>query len=818
MSIFESKEFWSTTLSHNEEFDGNSICIGNIDNDPNGINKICVSSFKGVLRFYEPKFNSSSSQNILYEKAYDSPMLQIDLGNYIINSSDKQIGILQSKAFFVIQVSNLHGATHLKLCYDHKLKRNGHNFTRGRLGEKNYDLVFVQSIDGAISIYEQDSLINSISFSEVFFPGSIAFLSKTDSFIISNTSYEIECYNYNNLATIKKGSEKNEMKITHQWVSNIGELTKDIQVISNELNKKQEIVILSETLLNLLDSNGKIFYQKKLDYEPMAFRVYNVTDPNYVPNKLFDLMCMISSSLNHVLVYKGVNLAWAVKIFDTSLYLNFSDFDNVNKLIVSLGDNGRMSVFYLGTEVTKNQFIVQSKPLDQNFLINETQRLSHLIDNYSKGVVMESETSLSISAEVNERVFYDEESSDNIFYKDHYGKIIRGVVTLIFSYDGVCAQDIRVNIIVPYNVICDDPIFTITSLTKSNNTIKKVINFRVISDLYPTFTSIDVYASYYIKNDERKKDRTFQSTSFTLELPLPLFIRLSQDNKKSEASSKITLMTNKNQLKMDEIFSDLTHDFIDSDLIKGKPLSITFIYPNKAEATIIISKSSGRYRIQSNYFEALLFITHQIIMRINEHYQYDVEFYIEDPINFQKYFGLVNTHYTLIENKKKLNQELEKYSALYTTVQKSLLNKYKEKNPPQLYNLDFLLKQIHKEINAKSDDILKIDNEIRFNHRDIVIWTELMIYLLKLRSKMSEDHYQTVRCAFPLDNINENENSWEEVTLTNMGNMILYYFKNERKNLQEFKELTDLDKWNKYFIALFKEIIAHKGLKEKIEN
>ena len=36
MSIFESKEFWSASIvkEPDEEFDSNSIAIGNVDNDP----------------------------------------------------------------------------------------------------------------------------------------------------------------------------------------------------------------------------------------------------------------------------------------------------------------------------------------------------------------------------------------------------------------------------------------------------------------------------------------------------------------------------------------------------------------------------------------------------------------------------------------------------------------------------------------------------------------------------------------------------------------------------------------------------------------
>ncbi len=38
---------------------------------------------------------------------------------------------------------------------------------------------------------------------------------------------------------------------------------------------------------------------------------------------------------------------------------------------------------------------------------------------------------------------------DKIFYKDNYGKILRGQVTLEFSFDGNEAYDIRLNVIIP---------------------------------------------------------------------------------------------------------------------------------------------------------------------------------------------------------------------------------------------------------------------------------------------------------------------------------------------------------------------------------
>ena len=60
---------------------------------------------------------------------------------------------------------------------------------------------------------------------------------------------------------------------------------------------------------------------------------------------------------------------------------------------------GQLNVNYLGMEPIKNNKIIQSKPIDQEVLIKESKKLSQIIENYNKGVIVESDFSLSISAE-----------------------------------------------------------------------------------------------------------------------------------------------------------------------------------------------------------------------------------------------------------------------------------------------------------------------------------------------------------------------------------------------------------------------------------
>ena len=72
-------------------------------------------------------------------------------------------------------------------------------------------------------------------------------------------------------------------------------------------------------------------------------------------------------------------------------------------------------------------------------------------------------------------------------------------------------------------------------------------------------------------------------------------------------------------------------------------------------------------------------MTHQIVLRLSEFYNYDVNFFIEDDIIFTDYLNIVENHFKLFNSKKEMNDELEKYTGLYTIIQKNLLSKYKVK-------------------------------------------------------------------------------------------------------------------------------------------
>jgi hypothetical protein len=74
-----------------------------------------------------------------------------------------------------------------------------------------------------------------------------------------------------------------------------------------------------------------------------------------------------------------------------------------------------------------------------------------------------------------------------------------------------------------------------------------------------------------------------------------------------------------------------------------------------------LTKSNGSYNIESDNFESILFITNQIVDRLKDKYK-DINYWINDKFKVKDYFFKVKEHYELIQRKKKLMENLEKYT------------------------------------------------------------------------------------------------------------------------------------------------------------
>eukprot|EP00877_Chromochloris_zofingiensis_P007512 jgi/Chrzof1/3013/Cz12g08070.t1 len=83
MSLFTSREWWSTKLGSAEEFDQGSLCVANIDNDATDTVKIITGSLQGVLRVHLPHRQDCKVEDILLEQELEAAILQLEAGRFL---------------------------------------------------------------------------------------------------------------------------------------------------------------------------------------------------------------------------------------------------------------------------------------------------------------------------------------------------------------------------------------------------------------------------------------------------------------------------------------------------------------------------------------------------------------------------------------------------------------------------------------------------------------------------------------------------------------------------------------------------------------
>lgn len=123
--------------------------------------------------------------------------------------------------------------------------------------------------------------------------------------------------------------------------------------MSFDLNKTQKrnylLVACENHLFVVVVNTGKIKYIKKLSCVPSAIIINQLTQDN-------DLRFIISAFSHHLLFYKNFELIWAAKTDKVAHGFQLANFGKQKGLVVTINEEGWLSVLYLGAEPPKARF------------------------------------------------------------------------------------------------------------------------------------------------------------------------------------------------------------------------------------------------------------------------------------------------------------------------------------------------------------------------------------------------------------------------------------------------------------------------------
>ena len=218
-----------------------------------------IASFEGYLRIYAPKEGGFTHDHLILEKYLEDGILQIQIGKFT-TVNEFNLAVLHSRRLSIYTVEReAEHSSKLVLQYEHQMDRNSFNFISGKFGKKELGIC-VQSIDGQLSFFNQETPQMQIQLADFYLPGPFIYAEDQDSIVVSNTCYEIECYSY---ATLNAQANQNK-KAVPVWVCNIGEqafhmMQVKVQSKNRQNVAKYDIVVVGDQTLFILNQ-GKIRY------------------------------------------------------------------------------------------------------------------------------------------------------------------------------------------------------------------------------------------------------------------------------------------------------------------------------------------------------------------------------------------------------------------------------------------------------------------------------------------------------------------------------------------------------------------------------
>ncbi|XP_021564847.1 protein PTHB1 isoform X4 [Carlito syrichta] len=735
MSLFKARDWWSTVLGEKEEFDQGCLCLADVDNSGNGHDKIIVGSFMGYLRIFNPHpvktGDGAQAEDLLLEVHLQDPILQVEVGKFVSGSELLHLAVLHSRKLCVYSVSGTlgnveHGNQYqIKLMYEHNLQRTACNMTYGSFGGvKGRDLICIQSMDGMLMVFEQESYAFGRFLPGSLLPGPLAYSSRTDSFITVSSCRQVESYKYEVLAFATDADKRQETeqqkvgsgkRLVVDWTLNIGEQALDICIVSFN-QSASSVFVLGERNFFCLKENGQIRFMKKLECSPSCFLPYCSVSEGTINT-------LIGNHNNMLHIYQDVTLKWATQLPHIPVAVRVGCLHDLKGVIITLSDDGHLQCSYLGTDPSLFQAPkVESRELNYDELDIELKELQKVIKdvNKSQGVwpMTEREDDLNVFAVVSPNFDSVSQATDAEVGTDP----VPSVTVKVTLQNRVVLPKAKLSIYVqpPLELTCDQ--FTFEFMNRNPDGIPRVIQCK-------------------------------------FRLPLKLICLPGQPSK--TASHKLTIDTNKPPVSLLSLFPGFASQSEDDQVnVMG------FRFLGGFQVTLLASKTSQRYRIQSEQFEDLWLITNELILRLQEYFEKqgikDFACSFSGSMPLQEYFELIDHHFELRIHGEKLEELLSERAVQFRAIQRRLLTRFKDKTPAPLQHLDTLLDGTYKQVIALADAVKKNQGDLFQSFTRLKSATHLVILLIGLWQKLSADQIAILEAAFlPLQEDTQ-ELGWEE--------------------------------------------------------
>ncbi|XP_019719361.1 protein PTHB1 isoform X2 [Hippocampus comes] len=741
MSLFKARDWWSAALGEGEEFDQGCMCVGNVDNSAMGHDKVVVGSYMGMLRIFSPhaaKANEAgqgAAEAQLLEVHLQNAIIQVELGKFVSCSDLLHLAVLHPRKLSVYSVLGTagnveHGDQYqIKLVYEHNLQRTACNMTYGTFGGvTGHHSLCIQSMDGMLMFFEQDSYSFGRFLPGFLLPGPLAYNSRTDSFLTVSSARQLESYKYETLAVATEAESRQDpdqplktggKRLTPDWILVLGEQALDISVPSFS-HSSSSIFVLGDRNLYCLRDNGQIYFMKKLEFNPSCFLPYtSLTDGT--------TNLLLGNHTNMLLVYQDVTLKWAAQLAFVPVALRVANFPDLKGAVVSLSWDGHLLCSYMGTDPSFfSTPKVDAREVDYEQADAELKRLHKFIREASRTQDIlpkgESEEDLTVTACVSP----DMDIPSQALIQDMDGFPVPSVTVKVTvkASSALASSKLTVGVQPPLAVTQDQFVFEPLGVGLST----EVVFSAFLNGRYPPADlNGDITLSY---SSPTGVPHVIQCQ---FKLPLALVCTATSPSKSSSSSSifKITVDTNQPPVDLAAIFPEIAAQSADNE---GNSLAFRFLPGGLV--TVLASKTSQRYRIQSDAFEDMWLVANELVHRVDVHFAKqgvdDFKKSFSGPLPLKDYFLSVDHHFQLRVSAQKYQDLLSERAAQFRAIQRRLLTRFKDKTPAPLQNLDTLLDATYTQVMSLAEAAEENACQLEEAFVRLRSSTQLLVLLLSL--------------------------------------------------------------------------------------
>ncbi|XP_022256540.1 protein PTHB1-like [Limulus polyphemus] len=727
MSLFKARDWWRVSCGSEEDFDKGCLCVANIDNSKEGADKIIVGSHGGALRVYSPHPSTQEDgslsgfrpDELLLESQLHLPILQVASGCFVSSSSQLHLAVLHPRKLSVYTISVISGAvdhgTHyyLSLTYEHNLQRSAYCMVTGHFG----------GVKGEVAQAD--------------------------------------------------------------WLFSLGEAALDL-FVAEFSNAPSTIFVLGERNIFAFKESGILRYMKKVDYNPSSFLPYESSKEDSIFN-------LVATNTRTLLVYEDMTLRWAAQVPFVPVCIQRANFIDLKGVVVILSESGDLLCCYLGTDPS---FFVapspESREIDFEEAEQEMQELKKIIKNSSQNFPGNTRLEQELTVHISVASQVDIVPVDENYESDEQENA--PVVTVkVQIKTTTTVRDVRLMFDVQRPLVVSQKVFSFGSISEF---FQAMVSVRMNDSHIPVSLKLRVLVAYINSGGAPR------ITESSADLPLRLVVKPCPPEK--NATHKLTIDTNKPAVAINDLFPDLyfekaeknifcalsvsllhvmgdsstntinalsvslLHVMGDSSTNTNNALSVSlldvmgdsststsnamgFEFLGGQQVTVLASKTSQRYRLQSDSFPALWLLISELMKRLHRHFKHgsggDVKLSYSSNIPLQEYFEVIKEHLECRHSLQKSQELLGQQAAQYRAVQKRLLTKLKDKTPTPLNNIDSLLEATHRQILSLTETAEDNLRSLEASSCSLSCSTFLVLTLLRLSIHMSDEEFSVLQAA-----------------------------------------------------------------------